>query len=172
MERVFFWRYVCGTGLTLHPYKEASMGERKDDRDEKEMKKREEKSAEEKQWEEKSRRDPLGAIVWPIILIWAGLVLLAANFSLFNNLFGRAFGITGVDTWSVILLGAGIIVLLEVVVRLTVPDFRRPVTGTLIFAIILIGLGLGNLTNWGVVWPLILIGLGASILLRGLVPRR
>jgi hypothetical protein len=148
------------------------MGERRDDKDEKELKKREEKSADEKQWEEKSRRDPLGALVWPAILIWAGLVLLAANLGLFSNLFGRVFGITGVDTWSVILIGAGIIVLLEIVVRLIVPDYRRPVTGSLILAIILIGLGLGNLTNWGVVWPLIIIVIGLSILLRGFFPRR
>lgn len=148
------------------------MGERKDDKDEKELKKREEKSTEEKQWEEKTRRDPLGAIVWPVILIWAGLVLLAANFSLFNTLFGRAFGITGGDTWSVILVGAGVIVLLEVVVRLIIPDYRRPVTGSLILAVILIGLGLGNLTNWGVVWPLIIIVIGLSILLRSFSRRR
>jgi hypothetical protein len=145
---------------------------RRDEKDKRELKKREEKSAEEKQWEEKSRRDPLGAIVWPAILIWAGLVLLAANLGLLDNLLGRDRNIFGAGTWSLILLGAGVIVLLEIAVRLVVPDYRRPVTGSLIFAIILIGLGLGNLTNWGVVWPLILIVIGASILLRGFLPRR
>lgn len=145
---------------------------RRDEKDEKELKKREEKSAEEKQWEEKSRRDPLGALVWPAILIWAGLVLLAANLGLLDTLLGPERNIFGASTWALIFLGAGVIVLLEIGVRLLVPDYRRPVTGSLIFAVILIGLGLGNLTNWNIVWPVILIILGASILLRGFFPRR
>lgn len=145
---------------------------RRDEKDEKDLKKREEKSADEKQWEEKSRRDPLGVLVWPAILIWAGLVLLAANLGLLDTLLGRERNIFGASTWSLILLGAGVIVLLEIVVRLIVPDYRRPVTGSLILAVVLIGLGLGNLTNWSIVWPLILIILGASILLRGFFPRR
>jgi hypothetical protein len=71
-----------------------------------------------------------------------------------------------------VLLGAGVIILGEVVVRLLVPAYRQPVTGSIIFAVILIGLGLGNLTNWNLVWPLILIGLGLSFLLRGFFRRR
>jgi hypothetical protein len=148
------------------------MAQPRNEKDEKGGRRHEEKSADEKQWEEKSRRDPLGAIVWPAILIWAGLVLLAANLGLFNNLLGREVGIGGAGTWSVIFIGAGVIVLLEIVVRLLVPDYRRPVTGSLIFAIILIGLGLGNLTNWNIIWPLILIVIGASILLRGFYRRQ
>lgn len=140
--------------------------------DEKEMRKREEKSADEKRWDEKYRRDPLGAIIWPLILIWAGLVLFAANFGLLNNIFVRGVGVLGLNTWALIILGAGVIVLLEVVVRLLVPEYRQPVTGTLIFAVILIGLGLGDLTNWAIVWPLILILLGASLLLRGFFRRQ
>ncbi len=140
--------------------------------DEKELRKREEKSPEEKQWDEKYRRDPLGALVWPLILIWAGVVLFAANLGLLNSLLGPDRNIYGLTTWSVVFIGAGIIVLLEVLIRLVVPEYRRPVTGSLIFAIILIGLGLGNLTNWGIIWPLILIVIGLSILVRGFAPRR
>ena len=44
------------------------------EQEEKDIDKVEEKSAEEK-W----RRDPLGSITWAVILIWAGLVLLADN---------------------------------------------------------------------------------------------
>lgn len=148
------------------------MEQRKDEKDEKELKKKDEKSADEKQWDEKSRRDPLGALVWPAILIWAGVVLLLANLGILDRLISRSFALGGADTWSVILVGAGVIVLLEVVVRLIIPDYRGPVTGSLIFAVILIGLGLGNLTNWGIVWPLIIIVVGLSILLRGFFPRR
>ncbi len=70
--------------------------------------------------------------------------------------------------WSIVLIGAGVILLIEVLIRLLLPVYRRPVIGTIIFAIILIALGLGDLISWNIVWPIILIALGLSILYRGL----
>ncbi len=142
------------------------------DRDEKELRKREEKSAEEKQFDEKYRRDPLGAIVWPLILIWAGLVLLAANIGLLGIVLGRDRELWSTGTWSFIFLGAGGIILLVALARLVLPEYRRPITGEVILAIIFIGIGLGNLTNWAIIWPLILIVIGVSILFRSMFPRR
>ena len=52
---------------------------KEDEKDEKDLQKQEEKSVEEK-WS----RDPLGALTWAAILIWAGVVLLAANFGAFD----------------------------------------------------------------------------------------
>jgi len=72
------------------------------------------------------------------------------------------------DTWSLILLGAGGIILLEVVIRVLVPAYRQPVTGSLIFAVILIAIGLGDLFSWQLVWPIVLIIIGISVLLGGL----
>jgi hypothetical protein len=137
-------------------------GEKPRERQEK-QEKHEEK--EEKTWEEKWRRDPLSGIVWAGILIWAGLVLLVDNLRLLTR-FER------LDAWALIFMGAGVIVLLEVVVRVLVPTYRRAVTGTLILGLILIGIGLGNLLSWNVIWPLILIILGVFILARGLIWRR
>jgi hypothetical protein len=124
--------------------------------------KEEEKEAEkdEKTWDEKWRRDPLSAAVWAIILIWAGVALLADNVGLLAR-FER------LDIWGLIFIGAGGIVFLEVVVRLLVPSYRRPVGGTLVFAVVLVGLGLNNLFGWELTWPLILIAIGVGILLRG-----
>jgi hypothetical protein len=107
-------------------------------------------------WDEKWRRDPLNAALWAIVLIWAGLVLIAINLDIFG---------TGWEAWPVIFLGAGVIVLLGVVVRLLVPAYRRPVTGSIIFGFILLGIGLGELTRWDVVGALVLIAIGVSILL-------
>lgn len=133
---------------------------------EKEEEKREEKQEkEEKNWDEKWRRDPLSAIVWAAILIWAGLVLLGANLGLLVRF-------EWLDTGALIAIGAGLILLLEVAVRLLLPDYRRPVTGTFILAIVLLAIGLGNLIGWNVIWALALIVIGVSILVRGLFWRR
>ena len=132
------------------------------EKDEKEEK-REEK--EEKSHEEKWHRDPLSGIVWAGILIWAGVVLLADNLRLLAR-FER------LEAWAIILIGAGLIMLLGVAVRLLVPAYRRAVTGALILGLVFIGIGLGNLLSWNVIWPLILIVLGVFILVRGLIWRR
>ncbi|OGO25184.1 MAG: hypothetical protein A2W33_09720 [Chloroflexi bacterium RBG_16_52_11] len=149
--------------------------------DEKEMEKREEKdekSREEKSWDEKWRRDPISAIVWAILFIWVGVVLLADNLDLLapwlDNL-AQSTGLTFIgemEAWEVILVGGGLIVLVEVIVRLLMPQYRRAVGGTIFFAILLISVGLGNVIGWEVVGPLIFIALGLSILARGLFGRK
>ncbi len=128
--------------------------------DEKDAEKREEKSPQEKNWDEKWRRDPVSAVVWALIFIWAGFVLLVFNL-------GLVF-IGGVDAWSVILVGAGLIVLIEVAFRLAIPAYRRPITGSLVLAVIFIGIGLGSILGWNVVWPLVLVAIGIAIIARGL----
>jgi hypothetical protein len=131
--------------------KEEIMSERP--RDEKQEK--EEKDQGES-WDEKWRSDPLSAASWALVLIWAGLVLIAANMDLFG---------IGWDAWPFIFLGAGAIVLLGVVIRLLVPAYRRPVTGSIIFGFILLGIGLGELTRWDIIGALVLIAIGVSIFL-------
>ncbi len=143
---------------------------------EKEMEKQEEKSPEEKSWDEKYHRDPLGSIIWALILIWVGVVFLLTNLGLLDDLLHITVLIPGlgildkfIGAWPIILLGMGVILLIEVLIRLLVPAYRRPVTGTLILAVIFIGLGLGDLINWNLLWPIILIALGLSFLMRGLL---
>lgn len=111
-------------------------------------------------WDEKWRRDPLNAAGWALVLIWAGLVLIAENLDIFG---------TRWEAWPVILIGAGVIVLLGVVIRLLVPAYRRPVTGSIILGFILLGIGLGELTRWDVVGALVLIAIGVSIILSRFV---
>lgn len=142
-------------------------------RDEKELSKQEEKS-----YEEKYRRDPLGTIVWALVLIWLGVVLLANNLGWLDPisqlLRSWSIGINvpfdlpffSVSAWSIFFLGWGLIVLGEVAIRLLIPAYRKPVLGSVIWALVLIGIGIGN---WTLIWPLIIIAVGVVILFRGLL---
>lgn len=140
------------------------------DRNEKEEK--DEKGSGES-WDEKWRRDPVDAAGWALILIWAGLVLLAANFGFFGE-GGLADAWT--QGWPWILIGAGVIILLGVLVRLVVPAYRRPIVGSVIFGAILLGVGLTQLPGledqWPVVLAIVLIVIGAGALLRGVFQQR
>ena len=122
------------------------------------------------------KRDPLGALVWASILIWAGVVLLANNLGVFGliteftdrlpfDLLNASWesGFISVEALSVFWLGAAAILLLEVVIRVLVPQYRRSVTGTLILAIVFAGLAIGR---WECIGPLILIAIGVGIILR------
>jgi hypothetical protein len=131
-------------------------------RNEKEEKEEKERG---ESWDEKWRRDPVDAVVWAFILIWAGLVFLAENMGLLVRF-------EGLEAWSIGFIGAGLIVLLGVVVRLLVPAYRRPLTGSLIFGVILLGIGLGEVVGWVTIWPLILIAIGVGVLLRGFLRGR
>ena len=148
------------------------MDEKQEKFDEKELEKQEEKSADEKNYDEKHRRDPLGSIVWALILIWVGLVLLAQNLGYLQQwglqlkFADLPFEVPFVgDSWSLIFLGIAVIVFIEIIIRLLIPDYRRPLMGSVVFLIVCIGLAFGS---WDLIWPLILIAVGASILLRGL----
>jgi hypothetical protein len=132
---------------------------------EKEEKQEKQEEKEEKSWDEKWRRDPLNTAVWAVILIWVGLVLLASNLGLFDRF-------ESLDAWALIFLGAGLIVLLEVVVRQLVPAYRQPVGGSLVLAVIFLALGLGGLIGWGLAWALVPIVIGVLILIRGLFWQR
>lgn len=137
-----------------------------DEKDEKERSKQEEKSAEEK-WQ----RDPLGAMIWALVLIWAGVVLLAENLGLlegFRNVFGNLLGrepsqipFLPLGAWSLFFLGLAVLLWIEVLIRVLVPAYRRPVLGTLILSMVFLGLSIGS---WGLVWPLILIAIGVALL--------
>jgi len=141
--------------------------------DEKEREKTEEKS-EEKSWEEKWQRDPLIGYLWAAIFIWAGLVFLASNLGLLDQILVGVTQYSGlggfgeiVRAWPLVLVGAGVILLIGVLLRLFVPAYHKPIWGQLILAIILIGIGLGDLIDWGIIWAVALIILGIAILTRG-----
>jgi hypothetical protein len=137
-------------------------------RSEKEEEKENEKGRGEKNWDEKWRRDPVNAVSWAAIFIWAGLCLFAENTGWGPDTFSWW------QTWAVIMGGAGAIFIVAALIRLAVPEHRRPITGGLILGFILMGVGLGELTGWGfgILGAFILIAIGLIIILRGLIRRR
>jgi hypothetical protein len=116
-------------------------------------------------WDEKWRRDPVDAVMWAVLLIWAGFMLLVSNLTSFA-------GYASFPLWSLGFIGAGIIVLLATAFRVVVPAYRRPLIGGLIFGLVLIGIGLGEAVSWTIIGPLVLIGIGLAALLGGLFRRR
>jgi LiaF transmembrane domain len=140
--------------------------------DEKQNEKEEEKSQE--KGEEKWRRDPLGSVIWAGILIWAGLVLLADNLGWLLGIRKALAGLpnfneANLGAWSFILIGAGVLFLIEALIRMAVPAYRRPVTGTVIFGALLIAGGLGGAMNWTLLGPIFLITIGLILLLQSLL---
>ena len=133
--------------------------------DEKGEEKQQEKDRE-KRMEEKWERDPVGALVWAAILIWAGVVFLLENLGFFAQILINGHPL---EAWPVVLLGASLILVLEVIVRLLLPQYRRPLTGTIVIAVVLFGLGLGSIFDIELLWPLLLILAGLLVLLGRLV---
>jgi NADH:ubiquinone oxidoreductase subunit H len=146
---------------------QSEKGEKEPQMGEKEQEKTQEKQ-EEKSWDEKWRRDPLGSIAWAAILIWAGIVFLLDNLNWLQT-WGPPFD--RIEAWSLVFAGAGVIFLGIVLVRLLVPEYRRPVVGTLILALVFLGIGLGETVGWEIIWPIVLIALGAAFLLGGITRR-
>jgi uncharacterized membrane protein len=148
-----------------------------DEKEEKEVSKHEGKST-----EEKYRRDPIGAISWAILLIWAGAVLLLYNLGRTDILidfvqrlnlplseWSVELPFINMQTWQIFFLGAGVIVLLEIIVRLLLPAYRRPIIGSIVWAAILFTAAFGN---WVVIGPIALIVIGVAILLGRFTRRR
>jgi len=142
-----------------------------DEKNEKELRKHNEKV---------EQRDALISVIWAVILVWAGVVFLAANSGWLEQFLngdiltrylppGWSFFEPGM--WSFVLLGAGVVLLGEAAIRLAVPGYRRRVGGTLITAAIFIGIGLCYLFGWDLVWPFILIAGGISLLLGNYLRR-
>ncbi len=141
---------------------------------EKEAEKEAEKAAEKGQgyydaeksqmYAEKYRRDPLSGAIWAGMLIMAGVIFLADNLGYLPRI-GNA------QPWNWVLIGAGGLLLLEVVIRVASPDYARPIMGRIIFAGILMFAGLNGIINIEFAWPLILVAIGVAVLANAILRR-
>jgi hypothetical protein len=115
---------------------------------------------EEKPQRERWSDDPVSNVAWAAILIWAGIVFLARNMGWLVALPGD------MGIWSIILIGAGLIILLEVMIGVFIFKHRRQLRSSLFLAVVLTGIGFGSIFGWSIVWPFILIAVGLSILFK------
>jgi hypothetical protein len=132
---------------------------------------------EEEKHEEKNNNDPLSSLVWALILIWAGLVFLGENLGLMETIVADPIQIGEVTirqigTWSMIFLGAGVLVFLEGVIRTFVPAYRSSTGGDFFLAAVFLGIGLGGLIGYSLVWPFILIAMGLATLASAMIRQR
>jgi len=150
------------------PERKSSRKARGEDyRAEKAEKQDEKEEKDEKGREEKWRRDPVARVTFATIIIWIGVVLLGEQA-------GFAASWPRWDPWAYGFIGAGTIVLLQMIARLIIPEYRWGVIGNLVFGLILLGLGIGFLTDWGwgVIFAMAIIAIGLAILFGGLGRKR
>jgi hypothetical protein len=140
----------------------------KDEKEEEKRGEKDEKTRNEKNWDEKWRRDPINAICWAAVFIWAGLGLLAETTGWGPDTFAWW------STWAVILAGAGAIIILCALIRLFMPEHRRPIIGNLILGTILLGVGLEHMSgwSWGTAGAIVLIAIGLLIIFGGIFRKR
>ena len=126
-----------------------------------EKEEKEEKDRGEREWdkgEQGSGGDALGPLVWGLIVILAGLAMAAVNFGIYPWL-------TWENVWAFIFVGAGVLFLLEVILRILLPAYRRPIRGRLILAFVALAVGLGWLVGFELTWPFIIIAVGLAIII-------
>jgi hypothetical protein len=133
------------------PYRQ-QRGE-KDEKDEKQHEK-----------DEKHTRDPLSGIFWGLILIMIGAIYFAHS----QNYLQEA------DWWDYVVLGLGIVFLLEAFIRGVMPEYRGGAWGRVVPGLILTLVGLYLIYGLaiGTWWPIILIAAGLIIILGALVRGR
>jgi hypothetical protein len=117
-------------------------------------------------------RDPIGPIFGALILIWLGLVLLAAQNPEMLRL--GSYRVTWNNVWGFFAGGVGALLIVEALLR-AVTGYRRDISGRLVWGIILLLVGLAIIypaIGWNTVWPVVLIALGVGLLLTNLLRRR
>ena len=117
------------------------------------------------------RRDPLGPIFGALVLIWLGVVLLAAQNPEMLRL--GPYRVTWSNVWGFFLAGLGALMVVEAFLR-AVMGYRQGITGRVIWGVILLLIGLSGILpgiGWGTIWPFVLIALGVGLLLVNLLRR-
>jgi hypothetical protein len=107
--------------------------------------------------EAQQKQDRLSWFTAALILIWAGGVLFLRNA-------GQTFGLDVEYAGSIVFVGAGVLLWLEALLRLAMPDYRRGIGERVILGMVLLAIGLGQMTEVNL-WPLLFVGIGIALLI-------
>ena len=131
----------------------SSVGLGKQPRRDRHEKREKDEKAEKEEKGEKSG-DRTGPLVGGLILIWVGIsfYLVQANYVNWDL------------WWPYLVVGIGIILLFQAIVRYSTSRFRGAAMGSLIGGVILTAIGLAGMTGMKDWWPFVLIALGVLVL--------
>jgi hypothetical protein len=149
----------CGSQTTIPPVAVES-GRRREEKREKSEKDEKREKGEKGEKEEKSG-DKTGALVGGLILIWLGIsfYLVQANYIGWN------------DWWPYLIIGIGVVLIAQAVIRYSTSRFKGAAMGSLIGGAVLLIIGLAGIVGMKDWWPLILIAIGVVVILGGVTAR-
>lgn len=94
-----------------------------------------------------------------LVIVWAGVVMLISGAA-------DAAGLGEANTSAWVAIGAGLLLWIEALLRLAIPAYRTRIIERVILGMLLIIVGLGQLTDVNL-WPLLLVALGIGALVIG-----
>ncbi len=143
------------------------MDDEREKRLEERQREREERRRE--RWERR-RNDPIGPVIGALILIWLGVVFLAAQNP---DVLRLPFEVSWNNVWALFLAGLGALLILQGILRAATGG-RFGILNSLIWGGVLLLIGLaGMFPGLGLdkLWPLAIIALGVGLLLTNLLRR-
>jgi hypothetical protein len=123
---------------------------------------REEHRAWRREMREHRWRFPFHGLFWGLILVLLGTLFLM----------NQTGAVTGDTWWQSLLIGLGIIWIINGLVRYHYPEFRWGFYGKIVFGIVLILIGALFMVGASEWWPVVLIVAGVLFLLRFIWPRQ
>jgi hypothetical protein len=121
--------------------------------------------------EERRRNDPIGAVIGALVLIWLGVVMLAAQNPEMLRL--GPLSVTWNNWWAFFCVGVGVLLILQGVLRV-VTAYGHGIVGSFVWGAVLLLVGLAGIfpgMNLQQLWPLALIALGLGLLVTTLLRR-
>ena len=131
------------------------------EKDEKREKGEKDEKHEEKREKDEKSGDRTGALVGGLILIWLGIsfYLVEARYTTWN------------DWWPYLIIGIGVVLIAQAVLRYSTSRFKGPAIGSLVGGMVLLIIGLAGMVGMRDWWPFVLIAIGVMVIVAALTAR-